>query len=236
MKARIKILASPILGLGILSTLILMPGCGPNPTVINRDLASVSLAEIWETIANATRIQEESANLDSVSMRCDKDGWVMSLYLTFHAEDQNGRHKAFQTSINGRGELNWSSFEDSSVPVTHDPGMIFSEIDEIGLSALERGDAGLALEIHFQWGDVGYRQSYSDIFHLQNGVLRALEEIVFHSTKLWGEISTFKLYPSPLGGGASSTMPGYLPQERTSQIWFLNGDVELASVVKYLEN
>jgi hypothetical protein len=221
----------------------LIPGCSQENVTISQEIDELSLVNMWEEVSATIDVQEGSAELESLLLHADKEGKVSSLSFVFHGRDSKGRPKAYFLSKYTNGEINWRSYESQSVTITRHPAEVFSEIDKLGLGSLELGEDGLSIQVQFQSGDVGYRYAYSDIYHLEGGTLRQLNEIIFHSRTPWCTIGVFEL--SPLETvvtedgrtvARSTTVAGPVPPgERTSQIWFLSEDINRAETVEYLE-
>ncbi len=219
----------------IVLTIIFLPGCAREKITIPQNLDELSLSSMWKNTAEATGVQEGSEELESLYLHADKEGNVNSLSFVFHGSDSKGRTKAYFVSRYTNGETNWHSYDSQSVTVTRHPAEIFSEIDKLGLSSLEPGEDGLLVQVDFTFGDVGYNYDYLDIYQLEDGNLRPLEEIIFHSQYPWATVSVYKLFSSGQDGQSYSTTAGPVPHgERTSQVWILGEDVNKAEIVKYL--
>ncbi len=223
-----------------LLTMTILPGCAREKVTIPQELDKLSLGEMWEQVEDATGLQDGSSELESLNLHTDENGKIDSLSFVFHGYNTGGRPEVYFVSKNSRGELNWHHYESESITATRSPSKVFAEIDNIGLSSLQLGDAGLAMQVDFISGDIGYSYDYSDIYHLESGTLKQLDEIVFHSKYPWCTISVYKLsLPEPGDGKTITqniTIAAPVPRgERTSQIWFLSDDINKADVVKYLE-
>jgi hypothetical protein len=102
------------------------------------------------------------------------------------------------------------------------------------------------LQIKFQYGDIGYRSSYLDLYHLQGGELLPLDEIIFHTQVPWCVIDIYELRPADSvieedGVMRVETAPAPVngvvpPEDRICRKWFLPEDINKAETVKYLEN
>ncbi len=227
-----------------LFSIALVQGCTKEKVIIPQGLDELSLSQVWEKVSATIDVQKGGEELESLRLHANQDRQVDSLSFTFHGFNQKGRPEIYFVSMNSRGEMDWYSYESNQVNPTLHPLKVFEEIDKLRLASLESGDAGLAMNIGFQSGDVGYRYAYSDIYHLEGGVLRQLDEIVFHSRTPWCTIGIFKL-SSPetivTGDGRTvtqaTTVAGPVPpSKRTSQIWFLSEDINKAEIVEYLDN
>jgi len=220
-----------------------LPGCAKEKPVIAQELNELSLVQMWNMVAEATGIQKDSAELESLMLHTDEDGKALSLSFIFHGRNQKGNPQVYFVGKNSRGELDWHAYESKSVPITRHPLKVFTEIDSLGLSSLKPGDAGLSLQVDFMSGDVGYSYEYSDIFYLEDGILKPLDKIIFHSRTPWCTIGVFQLSPPDTivteDGRTvvqAATVAGPVPPgERTSQIWFLTEDINKAETVEYLE-
>jgi len=224
-------------------TITFLPGCAKEKVVVPQSLDKLSLSSMWENVAKSTGVQDASAELESLLLHADKEGKVNSLSFIFHGRNQQGRPEVYFVGKNSKGELDQHAYGSQSVPMTRHPLKVFAEIDSLGLSSLEPGDAGLSVQVDFLSGDVGYSYEYSDIFHLEGGALEPLDRIVFHSRTPWCTIGVFKLSPPEtivtVDGrtvAQATTVAGPVPPgKRTSQIWFLSEDINKAETVEYLE-
>jgi len=217
--------------------IVVMPGCSGTKVKVTRELPreldKLSLTEMWDVVADTADIQERSAELGSFQLRADKNGGVDSLYFDFRGRNKEGVPCIYFAEMGQEGKIDIRENEANPVSFSAHPMTVFTEIDKLGLASLERGEAGLSLQIGFQWGDIGYSYDHVDLYHLDSGELLPLQEIVFHSRDPWCTISVFKLYPvdTEEGSMASSVTTG----ESTSQTWFLSEDLNRAETVEYLE-
>jgi len=222
--------------------LALLPGCTKEKVKLPQSLDDFSLTGMWEAVAEVTGNQQDSARLESLHLHADREGNIDSLSMIFHGNDSKGNRKVYFVSMGTNGEINWYSYDSRSDTVTGHPAEIFAEIDNLGLDSLEPGESGLLMQVSFQSGDLGYTYEYADIYHLEGGNLRQLDEVIFHSRVPWCTIYVARLFPT----GTTVTVDGQTvvqatvtgpvpPGERTSQIWFLSDDLNRAETVKYLE-
>jgi beta propeller repeat protein len=238
-----KVTAAVLCLLAVLA-IILLPGCTKEKLVIPQKLDELSLVQMWETAADATGVQDDSAELESLRFHVDENRNIDSLSFVFHGITKNKKTEVYFVSKYTNGETNWHSYESETMNVTRHPLEIFKEIDKVRLSSLEIGKNGLIFQVDFQSGDIGYSYDHSDIFKLEDGTLKQLDELVFHSQYPWCTISAYKLTPNEpvinedgqTIAQATTTAAGPVsPGERTSQIWFLSDDINKAEKVKYLE-
>jgi hypothetical protein len=238
-----KVTAAVLCLLAVLA-IILLPGCTKEKLVIPQKLDELSLVQMWETAADATGVQDDSAELESLRFHVDENRNIDSLSFVFHGITKNKKTEVYFVSKYTNGETNWHSNESKTTNVTWHPLKVFTEIDKLGMSSLEIGKNGLIFQVDFQSGDIGYNYDHSDIFKLEDGTLRQLDEIVFHSQYPWCTISVYKLSPNEpvinedgqTIAQATTTAAGPVPPgERTSQIWILGEDINKAETVKYLE-
>jgi hypothetical protein len=207
-------------------------------------LDELSLVKMWEAVSIAIGVQNGSQELESFRLYTNRDDKIDSLSFVFHGNNAGGRPEVYFVSKNSRGEIGWYSNESKFVSPTLKPTRVFTEIDSLGLSSLELGDAGLLMQVDFKSGDVGYNNKYGNIYRIEGGKLRQLKEIVFHSRYPWCTISVYKLFPNETvitddGQTTAQTTTVRIPvppEERTSQTWFLSEDINKAETVEYLEN
>ena len=120
--------------------------------------------------------------------------------------------------------------------------VIFEEIDKVGLDSLDTGEHGLFVRISFG-GSARYTSQNMDIFHVENGNLQPLEELIFHVPYPLCDISIEKLLTPATEGSATvstvvsttiATGSASFGSKRCQQ-WFLSEDINSADTVKYLE-
>ncbi len=231
----------------LIITAALMPGCSGNNIATTGELPQrldeLYLTEMWTVVSEAADIQEPTAQFGDFRLRADANGGIDLLSFNFLGRNKEGVPCIYFADMGQKGRIDIREYEGEPESISAHPMIVFAEIDKLGLDSLEPGEAGLAMEICFQGGDVGYSYDYSDIYHLEDGSLRQLEEIVFHSETPWCTIGVYKL--SPLATtttedeqtvAQAATVAGPVPPgERTSQIWFLSEGINRAEVVEYLE-
>jgi hypothetical protein len=207
------------------------------------DMKELSLLELWEMIADSTDIQERTAELGTFHMNYNNEGKMDHLYFDFGGRNREGRPCLYFADFNHESKIDIRAYEVDSFPVKRHPALVFEEIDKLCLDMLKPGSEGMTVHISFTSGDVGYRNNYLDILHLENGVLVPLNEIIFHSQVPWCTISVYHLVPNDRvvteSGStiaqATTALTPVPPGERTSQTWFLSEDVNMADTVNYLE-
>jgi hypothetical protein len=198
-----------------------------------QNLDELSLTEAWSAVAGVADIQEPTAELGDFRLRADENGGIDLLSFNFLGRNKEGVPCIYFADMGQEGKIDIREYEGESESFSAHPMTVFTEIDKLGL----------AMEICSQGGDVGYSYDYSDIYHLEDGALRKLEEIVFHSETPWCTIGVYKLSPLETittEDGRTLTQATTVaapppPGERTSQIWFLSEGVNKAEVVEYLE-
>lgn len=243
---RFKIFAA-VVCLSMIFIAASISGCSKeaeNKIMISRNFEELSLVEMWFAVVDAIDFYANSAELQSLRLHTDKDGEIESLSFDFYGLSLTGTPLVYSACMNSQGCIKWYSYEIDSMPETRDPLRVFSQIDKVGLSSLIPGEAGLSLQIGFIYGSIRYSYDYLDIYHLASGTLKQIEDIYFHGEFSYCTINICKLFPPEnvitKDGETivqSSTSAGPVPSgERTSQIWFLSEDVNMAESVRYLEN
>jgi hypothetical protein len=221
----------------LMSLMVLLPvtGCG-QAVFVSQDPATLSLKRAWDTVADELDLQAQSAELKSFRLHIGKAGKVDSFSFEFSAYDTKGRAAHYQVSMDQKGLLHWESAPQAQqVALTIHPKRVFYEIDRVGLGTLTTGDEGLALQAELISGSVSYDYEHADIYHAENGNLRLLDKISFRSSQTWCPIHVFQLNSSSTG--KTTTPPNSEPVpsgQRTSQIWFLNEAVQMATSVSYI--
>jgi len=228
-----------------------LPGCSDtNITTtgeLPRNLDELSLTEMWSAVADTADIQDGSAELGSFNLRADENGGIASLYFDFRGRNAEGIPCLYFAEMGREGKIDIREHETNPVSLSAHPMAVFTELDKLGLDSLERGEAGLSMQISFQGGDVGYRNAYTDIYHLANGELLPLKQVIFHTDVFFCTISIFQntkhegnetermatVRVDPEAAADDIVVP---LEERTSQIWFLSEGIERAEIVEYLES
>lgn len=236
-----------ILCLIALVLVTIMPGCSGTKITTTGELPQsldrLSLTEMWSAVAEAADIQEPTAELGDFRLRADENGGIDLLSFNFLGRNKEGVPCIYFADMGQKGKIDIREYEGEPESISAHPMIVFAEIDKLGLASLEPGESGLSMEICVQGGDVGYSYDYSDIYHLEDGNLRQLEEIVFHSETPWRTIGVYRLSPLETittEDGQTVTQATAVaapppPGERTSQIWFLSEGVNKADIVEYLQ-
>jgi hypothetical protein len=246
-----KLLIVRIIKTGIvlvfLASVMVLPGCDDTVITttpkINPSITELSLLELWDIIVESTDIQESSAQMDMFDLRCDDEGKMDYLYYTFGGRNNEGRPCIYFAQFDHENRIDILTYEVDYFAIKRHPVKVFEEIDKFGLDSIKPGDEGMTVHISFMSGDVGYGNDYLNIFHLENGRLTPLDEIIFHSRVSWCTISVYHLVPNDIvvaeNGStvaqATTAVAPVPPGERTSQTWFLSEDINLAETVQYLE-
>ncbi|MBN2074272.1 MAG: hypothetical protein JW762_01850 [Dehalococcoidales bacterium] len=228
----------------LIATVTLFSSC--DDTVITTtpefdpDMNELSLLELWGMIADSTDIQEHTTEMSTFQMSCDAEGRLDRLSFDFGGTNNEGRPCIYFADFNYESKIDIRAYEVDSFPVKRHPALVLEEIDKIGLDVLKPSSEAMTIHISFTSGDVGYRNDNLDIFHLENGVLVPLDEIIFHNQASWCTISVYHLVPNDSvvdenGQTTTTTAPAPVPPgERTSQTWFLSEDINMADTVTYL--
>ncbi|OGN87227.1 MAG: hypothetical protein A2158_02530 [Chloroflexi bacterium RBG_13_46_14] len=227
-----------------LASIMFLPGCDDTKITttpeINPSIIELSLLDLWDAITDSTDIQEPSAQMDMFNLRCDKDGRLEHLYFTFYGRNSKGILYAYIADLGGKNRIHIRANEADNIVVKRHPAEVFREIDKLGLDSLETGDEGLSVMISFVWGDVGYGST--GVYQLENGKLKPIEEVIFHSKLQWCTIEVFHLVPNDSvvtenGRTTTQATTASAPISRgtsSSQIWLLSDDINrLAETVIY---
>ncbi len=181
-----------------LASIMFLPGCDDTKITttpeINPSIIELSLLDLWDMITDSTDIQEPSAQMDMFNLRCNKDGHLEHLYFTFYGRNSQGIPYAYIADLGGANRIYIRANEVDNDVVKRHPAEVFGKIDKRGLDSLETGDEGLSLMISFVWGDVGYGST--GVYQLENGELKQIEEVIFHSNIQWCTIEVFHLVPN----------------------------------------
>lgn len=176
---------SAILLLGLTA----LGGCRPagGEFQIATDLNELSLASLWTRIAEATDFQEETARLSSLRLSVAADGPLWRLHLVFHALNEGGRNVAYFADMGRDGELQWREqrMERGEWDYPAQPAEIMALLDGTGLAGVAAEKGGMTVSAGSQAGSLTYSSEYTELYLLENGHRRPLEEIVFDSDSPW---------------------------------------------------
>ncbi len=246
-KSFLKKVVSITLCLTSMLALFVLPGCTKEKPIIPQTLNELSLTDMWSEVAEAADIQEPTAELETLYLRADENGSLESLYFQFRGRNMAGIPCIYFAEMGRGGRIDIRELESNSVSLSAHPMAAFTEVDKIGLASLEPWAAGLSMRISYQGGDVGYRHAYTNIYHLKDGELLPLKQVIFHTNVYWCTISIFqdakyetndagrtlKVRVNPEATSDYIVIP---LEERTSQKWFLSEDLDRAETVEYLED
>ncbi len=236
MKSLIKHWAINLIFIVLLSTVVISTaGCG-KPVILPKTFGEVSFVQLWQMITEAIDVQEETAELGRFTIAVDENSEIMSIYLTFQARNTAGRPHVYITSIGGNGELHWSSYETDTVSATNYPSIMFAELDKVDISAVQPDSNSFYLQVYFISGSIKYNSYYTDIYHLLDGELLPLEDVMFSSNTPWAVIWLTKPWSRNYSGTVETTSSEKTSVDKTSQLWFLSRDLNRAESVKHLEN
>ena len=217
----------------VILPITILPGCAKK-AVIPQQLAELSLVKMWDGVIKNIDVQPDSEDLGSLWLHANQAGKVESLSFDFYGTDYRGKFETYSVDINEKGEMNWYSRESKQIITGHRPLQVFTEIDKLGLSKLEIGSSGLEMLVEFQSGSLIYSRDYLDVYQLENGALQLLQSVIFHTDTPRCIISVFKLSAGD-AGNVTSAKPADKNGIRTSQIWWLGGDLAGAEKVEYLQ-
>lgn len=151
------------------------------------------LLEVWEAMAGEMPFENETARSAMLDMGFDANGSVT--YLRFHFfADMEGEpwvHSAFVLR-NGSAYLS-SQRLDYRPPHPH-PLEILTAVDSIPFEEISYGERGMNLKIFDHEQNRTYADTYGNIYAIENGTLRPLQEISFATAEVW---HTIEIYPIP---------------------------------------
>ena len=191
-------------------------GCGKKEDVVfPTALSELSLVQVWNTVTEITKVQEQTVELRWLSLSLTNKSTLDFLIFDFYGLNANGKTKYYQASVGPRGKLIWYS-EDLDKTVSdispNNPLIYFEELDKVGLATINPEN----ISVEFRAGAFGYNNAYSNtIYQLEDGNLIPLKEIIFHTDTPFSAIEV------------------YYNRTKT-QTWFLTRDIGLAASVEYL--
>ena len=198
-------------------TSVFLPGCVPK-VAIPQNLKGLSLVIMWDTVAKATHVQNDSVELESFRLLTNSDGKMDGLTFIFREDNTSSIPKAYQADVSSKGELTWHSYQ-AIFPRTRHPLDVLTEIDKFNLASLKTGESGLCLQADFTTDNSDYSSECMNIYQLDKGNLLPLREIDFNGATT----CIISIYQCTNGG------------ETLSQSWFLSADINHAKTVKYLQ-
>lgn len=210
-----------VIGLLMIVMMGLVPACSDSSDAIHVDasIKEASLAEVWGTVVEKARIRDKTANLSELTFEVTEDETVHLLHYIFYAKDADGRAGIYFVNSEYDGDVTYYCYpSDGTEPMTgtHPLG-VFEELDKVPVTTLLSGEASALVSMDFEWGAVRYNSSVSliKLYHLKDGELVPLEDVMFRTSVPWGVIHVFK-------GAAAST-----------ELWFLTSELGKAESVKY---
>lgn len=205
--------------LTLLLTMNTLLGCGKTeaqltfPTAIDE----LSLVQVGEELLEKIDCQEVTTDLRYMSLRVTDIATLELLSFAFYGTNDEGKPKYYHVDVTPRGELWWYSYDldtNALSETLNNPLEYFEELDNVGLANIGSNGSGYSILIGFQWGDFGDNHDYFNIYHLKEGELIPLSEIIFHTDIPVGTITVYK--------------------SGVAELWFITSDVDKATVVDYL--
>ncbi|MBN1188943.1 MAG: hypothetical protein JXA46_04260 [Dehalococcoidales bacterium] len=222
---------------------IFLTGCSDEKIQSTRQvphhLNALTLTDLWDAVVSATDIQDATAELSRFNLRADAGGNIQSIYFTFSGINRGGKPCLYFANLGSNDRIDIIQYETDSLSHVRDrhPMEIFEEIDRISLDSVKRGSEGLTIRIHSTWGDIGFSSKYGDIYEVDNGYLRPLRELHYHTNSPVCQIVFFEMTEAAVSGQQTSVVyvTGPVPvTSRNSQTWFLSEDVNRANSMEYL--
>lgn len=198
----------------------LVSACSESNDVVHVDanVKEASLAEVWKAVVEEAGIRDVSANLSELSLRVDEDGSVELLHYMFYARDADGKAGMYSVNSEYDGDVTYYWYPaDGAGVFTTDPLGVFEEMDKVPATTMLSGEASAHVLMSFQSGAYRYNSSVSliKLYHMKDGELVPLKDVMFRTSVPWGEIHVSK-------GAAAST-----------ELWFLTSELGKAESVEY---
>jgi len=175
---------------------------------IQTELREVKLSALWIAVTNSVDLQNSTANLEWLRLKAS-NGKIQSLLLIFAGKNSQGKNMIYYVNINPSGDVDIYSKPTGDIQFTTHPMRVFVELDELGL---DRIGLDYSLDLSFEWGDLGFNSSYGNIYLLEDGRLRPLESVTFHT---------------------NSPICRILVCKDTCEVWFIQEDLSKAEEVKF---
>lgn len=229
-----------LLGLLLALWLAVLPACGPAETEpqLATDLNEMSLTEMWTTVVEQSSIQGETAIVESLQLSASAGAALERAHLVVHALDEEGHNQALFVDVDSGGDLTWRQQQVSRGDYALHPSTLLSALDRAALEEMAAEQGGLTVLADTIAGDVSYRQEHADVYLLEDGELRPLQEIVFHSESPWTTITVCAPAPEDgrevreTEGGAVVTRTVQTGEGNQCKIWFLEQTAAGAAVLE----
>lgn len=234
----------PLLAILLALWLVILSACSPaeSETKIATDLSELTLMRLWTTVAEEADIQQDTAILETFHLSTTADGSLERVHFVFHALNDEGRNQVVFVDVNGDGDLTsqQQSVERGDYPLH--PADLLAALDEAGLAELAAAKGGLTVLADSIAGDISYRQENADVFLLENGRRRPVQEIVFHSESPWTTITVCA--PAADEDREVTERDGVVVVTRTvtagegdqCEVWFLEQTAARAAVLEMAES
>jgi len=232
----LAICVSLLVGAG--STFVLMQDADSDEIYLQPGIYGLQLSELWATVADQTGVDNSTAILDQLRIRTMQDGSVELLIFEFYADNQDIHHW-HHAELSPTGAITWYQSLTDDIPEGTHPLNLFTEIEQIPYRELIDEQAGVAVEVDSQWGDLEYNAGYGDLFVLDKGKLTLLKRAVFHTDKPFYDIFICSRAEnkSVMGSEDHSSIKSesvILPQnDSPCCIVFTAQDLKMAEIVEY---
>jgi len=214
-----------LLAIGLLMIVMmgLVPACSESSDAVRvgANVKEASLAEVWESVEKETGIQDSTANLAEFVLWLSEDGAVDLLHYMFYAKDADGGPGMYFVNSEHDGDVTYYCYpaDYAGVLTGTDPLAVFEEMDRVPLATMLSGEASAHVGMDFMSGAVKYGGSTSiNLYHLKDGELVPLEEVMFRTNVPWGVLRVSRWWP----GTPAST-----------EYWFLTSELGKAESVDY---
>ncbi|MDF2956650.1 MAG: hypothetical protein OD814_000272 [Candidatus Alkanophagales archaeon MCA70_species_1] len=159
-------------------------------TCISPSAYGLPLSSLWKTVLENAGVENETAVLQWLYVKIDRDGRVEHIVLQFSGTF-DGEPRWYQVEVSC-GKVRWHSWKAEKVGEGLHPLTLFKEIEKLNLREIPSGENGITIDTAPISGSVGYEDKYSDIYLLKNGVLIRLKRIIFDSDIPWYPIGICK--------------------------------------------
>lgn len=193
-------------------------GCSKTELTFPTSLSELSLVQMWDKVLEVTDVIDQTADLQSLSLHAGETGTLELLSFQFYGMNANGKAKIYQLDVNQTGKSFWFSWDSDTDILTNSsnhPLIYFEELDKVGLGTIDPEEDGFSIWLDFQRGSLRYSHANVNTYHLKNGALTPLKEIVFSTNMYFGTIMVSK--------------------PAVTQFWFVTSDIGKATTVEYLE-
>lgn len=136
--------------------------------------------EVWKNTLYLTGVDNSTAILDNMFIKCADDGAVELLKLYFYGQNQN-QTQWYEIKSSNSENLTFSARNTDKIPDGVHPIILMEEIKKIPYDQLACKDKEITVDVYSESGDLEYDSAYVKVFLINEGKLTPLKRVVFHT-------------------------------------------------------